>query len=250
MCGCPWRRLPVGFGILTRNEGPAAHAPRKGIYHINTLVHQTNRPLQNITALASTPTRLFALSSTGHVYALSSRASAQVPSGSQPPASSSWFGIFGGEENTIDFVQLSAPLVRGEKITQIAAGTHHLLARTSNGRALALALGPRANSHGQLGLRRISTSTPGEERELLPDSVIRDRNPEMRAAPPITIRSPSQPKPTSVAVEDDIRFAGAAFQEIPALHGIQVAQLAAGARNSLARTEDGRVLAWGANEFG
>lgn len=39
--------------------------------------------------------------------------------------------------------------------------------------------------------------------------------------------------------------------EVPALRGIKVAQAVAGARSSYVRTEgEGRVLAWGANEYG
>ena len=38
--------------------------------------------------------------------------------------------------------------------------------------------------------------------------------------------------------------------EIPALSGIRISQIAAGSRTSFVRTSDGRVLGWGANEFG
>lgn len=39
--------------------------------------------------------------------------------------------------------------------------------------------------------------------------------------------------------------------EIPSLRGVKVAQIATGGRTSFARTSaDGRVLAWGANEYG
>jgi alpha-tubulin suppressor-like RCC1 family protein len=243
----------MGIRLLERESAADLDAPRQSAclcIYLLTMRHETFSCLQNITSLVATPTRLFALSSSGHVYALSARASAQTLSAGHPtPSSSPWFGtgFFWGEENTIDFAQLSAPLSRGEKITQIVAGTHHLLARTSRGRAFASPLGPRANSHGQLGLRRISVQG-GDEIELIPDTAARERDPA--AQPKLTIRPPgTTPDPKAVEV-DDIRYGGPAFHEIPALKGINVAQLAAGARSSLARTEDGRVLAWGANEFG
>lgn len=206
---------------------------------------------KDIRSLAATPTRLFALSSSGQVYTLSSRASNQVPPSTQSTSSTGWFGgLFGGDKNTIDFVEVSAPLTRGEKIVQLSAGTHHLLALTSSGRALSLALNSRANSHGQLGTRKVPGAAPGEELELVPDSILRDQNPELRSAPPIVVRAPETPKPTKPAIEDDIRFARATLQEIPALKGVKIAQLVAGGKSSLARTDEGRVLAWGANEYG
>lgn len=51
------------------------------------------------------------------------------------------------------------------------------------------------------------------------------------------------------ALEQDIRFA-TILHEIPALRGVEIAELAAGARHSLARLKDGRVLGWGANGYG
>lgn len=51
------------------------------------------------------------------------------------------------------------------------------------------------------------------------------------------------------ALERDIRFA-TVLHEIPSLKGVVIAELAAGARHSLARLADGRVLGWGANGYG
>lgn len=48
----------------------------------------------------------------------------------------------------------------------------------------------------------------------------------------------------------DIHFCDRLF-EVPSLKGIKVAQAVAGARSSYVRTAgEGRVLAWGANEYG
>lgn len=38
--------------------------------------------------------------------------------------------------------------------------------------------------------------------------------------------------------------------EVPALKGIEVSQIAAGGRSSFVSTTSGRVLGWGANEYG
>ena len=53
-----------------------------------------------------------------------------------------------------------------------------------------------------------------------------------------------------VNIDDSkIRFCLSLF-EIPVLRGVDVGQIAAGSRTSFARTTDGRVLGWGANEYG
>ena len=53
-----------------------------------------------------------------------------------------------------------------------------------------------------------------------------------------------------VNVDDSkIRFCLSLF-EIPVLRGVDIAQIAAGSRTSFARTTNGRVLGWGANEYG
>ena len=49
--------------------------------------------------------------------------------------------------------------------------------------------------------------------------------------------------------DNHIRFSDSLF-EIPALKEVKVSQIAAGLRSSHANTDAGRVLGWGANEFG
>lgn len=131
---------------------------------------------------------------------------------------------------------------------------HHLLARTSSGRTFAHPLSPSANSHGQLGLRAVSLAAPTTTHphartatDLIPISVQKALDPELRSAPPIRLRSTSEAPKTQAP--DDIRWCDKLF-EVPALRGIRAVQVAAGARSSFVRTEDGRVLGWGANEFG
>ena len=53
-----------------------------------------------------------------------------------------------------------------------------------------------------------------------------------------------------VDIDDSkIRFCLSLF-EIPVLRGVDITQIAAGSRTSFARTSNGRVLGWGANEYG
>ena len=60
----------------------------------------------------------------------------------------------------------------------------------------------------------------------------------------------AQQKTSPELDETSIRFCDRLF-EIPSLRGIKVVQAVAGARSSLVRTSgEGRVLAWGANEYG
>jgi hypothetical protein len=227
--------------------------------------------MQDITAITTTPTRVFALSSSGKVFVLPSSATAAT---SQTLSGSSWLGsLWGGTAHSgFDFAELAVEggLSRGERVVQLAAGAHHLLALTSQGRTLAHPLDSLANTHGQLAVRTVSRPAAdgqGASRaaiELVPAPA---RMRGMRTAPPTwetlgeqanislaprpsvpVAEAPRPPKPTEADLRD-IRWCDRLF-EVPALRGIEVAQLAAGARSSFARTADGRVLAWGGNEYG
>lgn len=83
--------------------------------------------------------------------------------------------------------------------------------------------------------------------ELVPLSIQRALDPALRAEPAIRRKLPGEAPADSLV--DDIRWSDRLF-ELPAFKGIQVSQIAAGARSSFVRTEDGRALGWGANEFG
>jgi hypothetical protein len=184
----------------------------------------------------------------------------------------SWLGfLWGGSSSGAAFdsaeLTVDGGLTRGERVVQLAAGTHHLLALTSTGRTLAHPLDARANVHGQLGVRAVSLPAPGASGraaiELAPapgrirgirapaptwgELAAQAERSRGGAAPAEPV--PSAPAQLSEAERRDIRWCDRLF-EVPALRGIPVAQVAAGGRSSLARTEDGRVLAWGGNEYG
>ncbi|KAH9930969.1 regulator of chromosome condensation 1/beta-lactamase-inhibitor protein II [Fomitopsis serialis] len=218
---------------------------------------------KNIIRLQLTSTRVYALSASGHIYVLSSASAQQALRPGEPtPASSPWWGTgwLWGEEEDRDFAQIvpDVKLGRREKFVAIAAGSDHLLALTSTGRTFAHPVTLKANTHGQLGFRKFDIPAPasaehafGHARlpiELTPKSIT---DPYAKATPavrPVDVNGASAELLTSLD-DRSIRFADKLF-EVPALRGIDVDAIAAGARSSFAKTTAGRVLGWGANEFG
>ena len=121
-----------------------------------------------------------------------------------------------------------------------------------------------ANSHGQLGFRKFDTPDPSSASatsasrlhvELTPRAVTDPYAQNSRYAR----RESSSPagggglRPVSenlVDVDDrNLKFSDRFF-EVPALRGVRVVQIAACARSSFVRTDTGRVLGWGANDYG
>lgn len=163
----------------------------------------------------------------------------------------------------------------------IAAGRDHLLALTSSGRTFAHPINKNANTHGQLGFRKFDVADPSSSTslsrlhvELTPKSAIDPyankarynrqtrANQWFEAAPPRNSEdgsssSASPPRDVLLPVSENlanvddepIRFCDKLF-EVPSLKGVKIDQIAAGARSSYAKTDSGRVLGWGANEYG
>lgn len=96
-------------------------------------------------------------------------------------------------------------------------------------------------------MRRLEFPTGGISHtiDLIPDIV---RDPYILSSPRGRVPSPRQTVP-NVVEPKDLEGCNVLF-EIPALNGIRISQIATGSRTSFARTSDGRVLGWGANEFG
>ena len=131
------------------------------------------------------------------------------------------------------------------RFTSISAGNDHLLTVTSAGRAFTHPITLDANSHGQLGKRKIRVeslegSPLSSEIELIPRI---QQDPFSDATPFI------RPRASETSTEPK-RLPLKLLYEIPSLRGISVAQAIAGGRSSYVRTKDGRVLSWGANEYG
>lgn len=129
-----------------------------------------------------------------------------------------------------------------------------MLALSSKSRVFAHPVNKNANAHGQFGLRKIEIPEYAQSKtkshldvELIPKSI---RDPYAKSS------RLSRPSPTPTISDDlididdsSIRFCPHLF-EIPVLKGVDVVQIAAGGRNSFVRTRTGRVLGWGANEYG
>ena len=115
-----------------------------------------------------------------------------------------------------------------------------------------------ANTYGQLGLRHVDFPAPSSASgnasqtritvELIPKSVA---DPYARASPYSRVPVPNNSTSENLDTVDDkhIRFSDSLF-EIPALKDVKVSQIASGRHSSHVNTDAGRVLGWGANEFG
>ncbi|TFK42956.1 regulator of chromosome condensation 1/beta-lactamase-inhibitor protein II [Crucibulum laeve] len=216
---------------------------------------------KNIVQVQLTDSKLYALSASGKIYALATNAAAQeLRPGAPTPASDSWWGTgwLWGEDEIIDFAEIAPKdsFAWGESFTSISAGKNHLLAATSKGRAFAHPVNKLANHYGQLGFREFNIPDPSSaitklshlHVELTPKSIA---DPFVNASRSVRV-IPDSDSTTIVlpSINDSsVHFCPNIF-EIPVLRGVKVAQVAAGSRSSFARTVDGKVVGWGANDYG
>ncbi|KIY68636.1 RCC1/BLIP-II protein [Cylindrobasidium torrendii FP15055 ss-10] len=194
---------------------------------------------KNIIQVQATESRLYALSAAGRIYCLEANSVKQERQpGISPPPSSSWLWA---EDNKIDFVEVTpaTSLGRRESFKSISAGDHHLLAVTSSGRTFAHPIDQYANAYGQLGFRKIRIPQPGSTSTI----------PAQLVPKTLTEKSVAVAETTENWTKDSIRFCPYIF-EIPALVDVPVAQATAGGRSSFALTTSGRILGWGANDYG
>ncbi|KAJ6547379.1 RCC1 BLIP-II [Mycena capillaripes] len=191
---------------------------------------------KNIVKLQLNNNRVFALSKSGSIYVLDANASNQALAQSNGPA---WWKFWASPQR-VDFAELTpqSPFGWSEKFVSISAGRDHLLALTSSGRAFSCPINKNANASGQLCFNPPNLTSPTTAPKSLASS-------SYETAVSLT----RQPETDSPAADPGIRFCTTLY-EIPALKGIEFAQVAAGTRSSFARTPSGKVLAWGANEHG
>jgi len=140
------------------------------------------------------------------------------------------------------------------RFISITAGDNHLLALTNKGRTFAHPVNKEANQYGQLGFRSFEISDPAAivlktkpknlKVELRPKSVSDASGRTAR------VTSPSDVATDLSDIDDSKIHWCTRLYEIPALCGVEVSQIAAGARSSFIRTAAGRVLGWGANDHG
>ncbi|KAM0753720.1 RCC1/BLIP-II [Meredithblackwellia eburnea MCA 4105] len=197
--------------------------------------------------------------------------------------------LFGGGNPGTDLELLKADntLASGEKFSTISAGNDHLLALTSKGRAFATPVTLSANKFGQLGVRRVTLlalhpsalASGAQVALLIPETHLNDlkfaippppkkidplllphRDAEVRVAPGVEIAEKARQSALPVVklheddevhseLEKDIRFS-TTLHEVPALKGLEITKLEAGARHSIALLRDGRVCGFGSNDYG
>ncbi|SGY40840.1 BQ5605_C003g02430 [Microbotryum silenes-dioicae] len=244
----------------------------------------------DVLKLTATPHKIFALTRKGEVIVFPSSSERQQINEEQRRSNSSWWKVWGSTDHGTDHEKImpEQALAKGEKFVSLSAGESHLLALTSTGRSFGLPLDLSANVFGQLGVRNVqllslhstSVSSGTVRVKLNPDPTLNEVRRELPAPPtridplllppgatelPVIASQPIAPvsrprrtgsdvrlhddESTQQAMEEDIRFS-TVLHELPALREIEIAELVAGARHSLARLSDGRVLGWGANGYG
>lgn len=200
------------------------------------------------------------------------------------------FGIFRGLEIDHEKVGLAKTitLAKGDKITQLDSGTSHVIALTQKGRALTLPIDDEANYFGQLGCRKVFLNPPkgsskSDPLETVFEPSILDKSdepigPVIKGALPYGLPPPrettAKPKPkksktkvpdqlapfvdqrvnepaslTATELPSSIRYC-TTFSDIPALRQVVITEVAVGNEHNLARTPDGKVLAWGRHTHG
>ncbi|KAI9031260.1 regulator of chromosome condensation 1/beta-lactamase-inhibitor protein II [Hyaloraphidium curvatum] len=165
--------------------------------------------------LALAENKAFAIGADGSVYAISTAPPANSDAAAKNQSSGSWFSFFGGSAENSAFVaklELPADAPRGERIVDIVAGLHFLVALSSSGRIYTVAADSHGNSAGQLGLNHLQ--------------------------PPVADASVPESDPRwKTRMEQVELFA-------------PVLEIAAGDEHAVVRTKDGRAYSFGANHYG
>lgn len=180
----------------------------------------------DVVQVALTPAKIYARTRGGQVLVVPVSKDAQHDTSYQPMPSISWYWRILGYHNpeaqyrTMQLLDADGKPVN-KKITDIACGRSHILALSTDGRAMAACVDSNANECGQLGSPRL-----------------------LEAA-----SSKASDGTSEIIRESDLRY-DETLKEIPSLRKLNISQIAAGDRHSLALTTEGRVLAWGNNSNG
>ena len=189
---------------------------------------------QDIVQVALTPNKIYARTEAGKVLIVPASLADQTDTshGQQLPSISVFWRLLGYHGPGAHFVEMTTANQerKDRKIVAISAGRSHLLALAEDGRALCAAVDEQSNECGQLGGGRLLLSGITSKQKVEDGSATRSTEPP-------------------VASDRDIRF-DTALKEIPALRNLNIKQMVAGDRHSLALSTEGRVLAWGNNSLG
>jgi hypothetical protein len=97
-----------------------------------------------------------------------------------------------------------------------------------------------------------AVNSPYNRAPYMPDYDMKEREKEKLVVDDSDIRQVSADP--SLGTSSLISYMNGRFcdqlYEVPALKGVSIAQIVAGGRHSFVRTDSGRVLGWGANEYG
>lgn len=125
---------------------------------------------------------------------------------------------------------------------------------TSSGRAFALPITLAANVYGQLGTRKVqvtpsaSLTTEPMEHTTLELSPRVQADPYAYSSPYVRSTPASAENPSTTGSEPQLV---PCLYELPSLRGVPISKVAANERSSYAlTTHGGRILSWGANEYG
>lgn len=270
--------------ISSNQQAPLGSLASRIMHPVKTLSGK------NIVKVEATEDKIYALSKDGKIYTFSAVQQTQNARRKAAGWSGNPFKLFNAfAGDSIDHEVLHpAPSARfgsTEAIHDIAAGTHHLLSVTNKGRTFCTPLSEDGNNFGQLGTQRVllnHAKTPDSKAGHV-DAIMKpkmfaelekaDGRPVASlmpsdALPPKSIESNGSSKPqseTNAPVYTSTDHGGAlkpvtepvgsirwctTLHEVPALRRINIVQIAAGSEHSLARTHDGRVLAWGRHTHG
>lgn len=148
--------------------------------------------------------------------------------------------------SAIPFLYLKA------SFSSVSAGRDHLLAVTSAGRTFTHPTSLDANSHGQLGTRKVQVLKDSASSAANDEPTTVELSPKVQIDP-YAFSSPFVRAGTQTVDSGSAKNAELVplLYEIPSLRGIAVQKAVANERSSYILTkEGGRVLAWGANEYG
>ncbi|KAL8290644.1 hypothetical protein RQP46_002902 [Phenoliferia psychrophenolica] len=222
---------------------------------------------RDVISVVASEAKVYALNRRGEVLVFpASRDQQRVGEQARASADSWWkLGWIMGSGNPgtdVEVLKTDAKLARGERFTSISCGLDHLLAVTSKGRAFATPINLSANKYGQLGVRHVALlslhpttlSSGSQHVSLIPDLMLNERAPP--PPPPKRIDPlllPHGNSPPALAPQLDLDPVVAprpTFRAAIKLHEDEEEHSRLENDISVARTVDGKVLGFGANDYG